>query len=227
MTIFCLIPGAGGEASYWSRVTPELERHGHTAIAVDIREDDPQLGLPEYAELVEAAIGDRRQVVLVAQSMGGFTVPMVARDKSLRMIVLVNAMVPLPGETPGDWWDATGAIEARTAADRAAGRSTDFDLHQHFLHDIDADTLTWMLSTPPRAPADTPFGQPCEFDAWPDIPIKVLVGRDDRFFPAGFQRRVAKDRLGIDADELPGGHLIALSNPLGLAARLLEYAGGD
>jgi pimeloyl-ACP methyl ester carboxylesterase len=224
MTTFCLIPGAGGDASYWSRVTPELERHGHAAIAVDIPEDDPRLGLPEYAELVEGAIGDRHDVVLVAQSMGGFTAAMVTRHKPVRMIVLVNAMVPLPGETPGDWWDATGSIEARRAADLAAGRSPDFDMDQHFLHDIDADTLAWMQTTPGRAPSDTPFGQPCEFDAWPDVPIKVLVGRDDRFFPADFQRRVAKDRLGIEADEIPGGHLVALANPLGLAERLVEYA---
>ncbi|MFN2560355.1 MAG: alpha/beta fold hydrolase [Jatrophihabitans sp.] len=224
MTTFCLIPGAGGDASYWSRVTPELERHGHAAIAVDIPEDDRRFGLPEYAELVEGAIGDRHDVVLVAQSMGGFTAPMVTRHKPVRMIVLVNAMVPLPGETPGDWWDATGSIEARRAADLAAGRSPDFDMDQHFLHDIDADTLAWMQTTPGRAPSDTPFGQPCEFDAWPDVPIKVLVGRDDRFFPADFQWRVAKDRLGIEADEIPGGHLVALANPVGLAERLVEYA---
>jgi pimeloyl-ACP methyl ester carboxylesterase len=223
---FVLIPGAGGDATYWSRLTPELERHGHAAIAVDIPEDDPGLGLPEYAQLVEEAIGDRADVVVVAQSLGGFTAPMVARHKPVRMIVLVNAMVPLPGEIAGQWWDATGAIEARQAADRAAGRSTDFDMDQHFLHDIDADTLAWMLSVPQRGPSDTPFGQACEFDTWPDVPIKVLVGRDDRFFPAEFQRRVAKDRLGVDADEIPGGHLVALSNPVGLAQRLIDYATG-
>jgi pimeloyl-ACP methyl ester carboxylesterase len=224
MITFCLIPGAGGDGSYRSRVVPELERHGHTAIAVDIREDDPRLGLPEYAELVEDAIGDRPDVVLVAQSMGAFTAPVVARHKPVRMIVLLNAMVPLPGETPGDWWGATGVIEARQAADRAAGRGTDYDVHQHFLHDIDAETLAWMLATPERGPADTPFGQACEFDAWPDVPIKVLVGRDDRFFPADFQRRVARERLGLEADEIPGGHLVALANPDGVAQRLLDYA---
>jgi pimeloyl-ACP methyl ester carboxylesterase len=135
-------------------------------------------------------------------------------------------MVPLPGEKPGEWWDATGAVEARQAADRAAGRSTDFDVHQHFLHDIDPDTLGWMMSNPPREPSDTPFGQTCDFDRWPDIPIKVLIGRDDRFFPADFQRRVAEERLGLGADEIDGGHLVALSNPVGLAERLLEYADG-
>ena len=57
METFVLIPGAGGDASYWSRLVPELESRGHAAIAVDIREDDPALGLPEYADTTLAAIG--------------------------------------------------------------------------------------------------------------------------------------------------------------------------
>jgi pimeloyl-ACP methyl ester carboxylesterase len=77
-----------------------------------------------------------------------------------------------------------------------------------------------------RGPAETPFGQPCEFEHWPDIPIKVLVGSGDRFFPAAFQRRVAQERLGIEADELAGGHLVALSNPAELARRLDAYVAG-
>src|SRR5262249_4329357 len=73
---------------------------------------------------------------------------------------------------------------------------------------------------PPREPADTPFGQPCAFQHWPDVPIKVLTSAGDRFFPAGFQRRLAKDRLGIDAEEIPRRHLVALSNTVGRADRL-------
>ena len=68
------------------------------------------------------------------------------------------------------------------------------------------------------------MAQPCVFTRWPAAPTKVLIGRDDRFFPAEFQRRVAKDRLGLDADEIPGGHLVALSNPSGLADMLVAYA---
>lgn len=58
---------------------------------------------------------------------------------------------------------------------------------------------------PPHEPADTPFGQPCAFQHWPGVPIKALISADDRFFPAGFQRCLAKGRLGIDADEIPPG----------------------
>ena len=51
--------------------------------------------------------------------------------------------------------------------------------------------------------------------------MRVLVGADDRFFPADFQQRVAKERLGIDADMRPGGHLIALARPEVVAEYLL------
>ena len=70
MSVFVLIPGAGGVAWYWHRVVPELEARGHEAVAVDLPGPDESAGLPEYADAVIAAIGGRRDVVVVAQSMG-------------------------------------------------------------------------------------------------------------------------------------------------------------
>jgi pimeloyl-ACP methyl ester carboxylesterase len=72
-----------------------------------------------------------------------------------------------------------------------------------------------------RDEAEVAFGSPCEFTAWPPVPIRAVAGADDRFFPVGFQRSLARDRLGISADVLPGGHLIALSQPAALAGYLL------
>jgi hypothetical protein len=51
----------------------------------------------------------------------------------------------------------------------------------------------------------------------------VIAGRDDRFFPIDFQRRVAQARLQEPIDEVAGGHLVALSNPRGLTNQLLGY----
>lgn len=220
-TTFVLVPGAGGNGSYWDELLPELARNGNDGVVVDIRQDDPALGLPEYAAVVDAAIGDRQGVVLVAQSLGAFIAPLVS--KPYAMLVFVNAMIPLPGETPGDWWGNTGSAEARRSADLAAGRDPEFDVERHFLHDVPADVQARMWADAPREPSDTPFGQPCAFERWPDVPMHVVVGRDDRFFPAEFQRRVAKDRLGLDVDEIPGGHLVAKSNPTGLADLLASY----
>ena len=224
MTTFVLVPGAGGDASYWSELVPLLERAGHEAVAVDIPEDDPALGLPEYARTVEQAVDGHTGVVLVAQSLGGFTAPMV--DVDLCALVFVNAMIPVPHETPGAWFAASGASEARSAGEDAAGRGHDFDPEWRFLHDVPADVLARLqVLPPPREPADTPFGQPCAFATWPDVPTHVVVGRDDRFFPAGFQVRLARERLGLDAHVVPGGHLLALADAPGLAAVLLELTG--
>jgi hypothetical protein len=52
---------------------------------------------------------------------------------------------------------------------------------------------------------------------------KVLLCRDDRFFPAEWLRKVVKDRLGITPDEIDGGHCVALSRPRELADRLDSY----
>jgi pimeloyl-ACP methyl ester carboxylesterase len=225
VTCFVLVPGAGGDAWYWSRLVPELGSRGHEAVAVDIRQDDPALGLPEYADITAAAMGSATDVVLVGQSMGAFTVPVVARRVPTRQIVLVNPMIPVPGETPGEWWEATGWAAARAAADAGAGRSGGLDPDTYFLHDLSPEVRREAYARGPREPSDTPFGQPCDFESWPDVPIHVITGADDRLFPASFQQRLAVERLGVAADVVPGGHLLALSNPAGVAELLVSYLG--
>jgi len=76
---FVLVPGAGGAGWYWHRVVPLLEAAGHTAVSVDLPGDDESAGLPEYAAVALAATRGHDGVVLVGQSLGGFTVPMVAQ----------------------------------------------------------------------------------------------------------------------------------------------------
>jgi len=67
--------------------------------------------------------------------------------------------------------------------------------------------------------------EPWPLAAWPDVPTRFLLCRDDRFFPTAFLRRVAEERLGITPDEIDGGHCVALSRPVELADRLEAYFG--
>jgi len=223
MASFVFVPGAGGVAWYWHRVVSLLDEAGHEAIAVDLPGDDDFAGFPAYADRVLEAIGTR-QVVLVAQSLGGFTAPLVCARVRVRMLVFVNAMIPVPGETAGEWWDKTDSEPARIAAADRGGYSTDFDLATYFLHDVPPEIIA-EGEAHQRPEADIVFGEPCRFEAWPDVPIHVIAGRDDRFFPVDFQRRVAQERLHAEIDEVAGGHLLALSNPDGLADQLLGYLG--
>ncbi|MCW3819423.1 alpha/beta hydrolase [Micromonospora sp. DR5-3] len=221
MTTYILIPGAGGAAWYWHRLVPQLRQRGHEAIAVDLPAGDDSAGLQEYADTVVDAAGQRKDLVVVAQSMGGLTAPLVCSRLPVSRLVLVNAMIPAPGETGHDWWNNTGQDQARRECDLREGRSPDgpFDPLVYFFHDVPEDiTKQAMTGEPPQS--GTPFEQPWPLDVWPDVPTEVLSSREDRLFPVEFQIRTAQHRLGVTPKTLPGGHLAALSQPEALAAGL-------
>lgn len=68
------------------------------------------------------------------------------------------------------------------------------------------------------------FGEPWPLERWPEVPTVVLAPRGDRLFPIEFQRRVARERLGLEVEEIEGGHVPMLSRPGELARRLVEVA---
>ena len=222
MTTFVLIPGAGGDPWEWHRLVAELEERGHEAIAVSLPSGDERAGWSEYAHAVVEAIGDRHEVVLVAQSLAGFTAPLVAdRVSAVTLIVLLNAMIPVPGETGNAWWSNTRRKEAERAYFASAGlppETADDDVAVYF-HDM-PEQIVREAATHALEQTMTPMEQPFALDAWPDTPTRVLVGRDDRLFPAAFQLRVARERLGVEGDVVPGGHMAGLSHPREVADRL-------
>jgi pimeloyl-ACP methyl ester carboxylesterase len=222
MTTYVLVPGAGGDIWFWHRLVADLERRGHTAVPVELPAGDESAGLAAYADAVMAAIGDRAPVVLVAQSMGGLTAPLVCDRADVELLVLLNAMVPRPGETGGEWWKVTGQAEAQAEHLRGLGLEGADDDAVIYFHDVPAD-VTAIAMQQPLAQTMRPFEDPWPLPAWPDVPTRVLVGRDDRLFPAEFQARIARERLGLEPDVVPGGHLAALSRPVELADRLEDY----
>jgi hypothetical protein len=223
MTAFVLVPGAGGAAWYWHRVVAELERRGHEAVAVDLPSADPAARLADYVDAVVAGAGGRRGVVVVGQSLGGFSAPLACRPLDAVGLVFVNAMVPTPGESAGEWWEATGFEAAITGAAERDGRDlgADPDQRETMFHDVPPE-VTAEAFTRPFEQEDGIMADAWPLDGWPDVPIRVLSAREDRFFPVEFQRRVAHERLGIVADEMPGGHLVALSRPVELADYLIS-----
>jgi pimeloyl-ACP methyl ester carboxylesterase len=209
---YALIPGAGGSAWYWHRVAPLLP----DAIAIDLPADDDSADLNTYAAIVVEAVSDVSDpLVLVAQSMGAFTAPLVATRVPVASIVLVNPMVPAPGEAAGQYWAATGHRQA----------VPEFDMVEDFFHDVPAAVREEAMRLGEPEQSDTPFEQPWPLDRWPEVPTSVIAGADDRLFPLEFQRRVVRERLGLEVDVMPGGHLMALSQPEELASRILSADG--
>lgn len=214
MATYVLIHGAS-DSFYWHRVVPLLRARGHDVVAPDLPASDEGAGFADYADAVVDAVGHRSDLIVVGQSMGAYTAPLVCGRLPVELIILVAPMIPAPGETPGDWWVNTGQPAAQRELDLRDGRDPDapFDVHTTFLHDVPADVLTAVLEHGVPGQAEDIFTRPWPLEAWPDVPTRVLVCRDDRLFPLDFARRVAKERLGSAPDEVPGGHLVALGHP--------------
>ena len=215
MGTFVLIHGAGDVGWYWHLVEAQLRARGHDTVAPDLPCDDDSAGLTAYADTVVRAIGDRTDLIVVAQSAGGFVAPLVCDRVAVDLLVLVAPMIPAPGEAPGDYWRNTRyADEERERYD---------DPIALFYHDVPADLAAEALRRE-RAQSDARMDEPSPLRAWPEVPTRVLIGRDDRLFPAAYLRRVARERLGVTPDEIDTGHTPALSRPRDLADRLAAYA---
>ena len=147
---------------------------GHDTVAPDLPIEDDTAGLTEYATAVIDAIGDRRDVVVVAQSFGGYIAPIVAERIDARLIVLVAAMIPSPGESAEEMFVNTRWEPAQLE---------DSSELAVFYHDVPRELADEALSRG-RRQSDTPGREPWPLAAWPDIETRFVLCRNDRFFPA-------------------------------------------
>src|SRR4051812_2469426 len=161
MSTYVLIHGAGSDSWYWHLVAPQLRDRGHDVVTMDLPCDNDAAELSDYVDTVVDAIGDRTPVVLVAQSLGGLVAPLVCERVPVELMVLVAAMVPSPGEPPGEWWTNTGWEGAKRKQARREGRDDTDDPVTLFLHDLAPDVKA-AAATKARNQSGTPFEKP-----WP------------------------------------------------------------
>ena len=214
MATYVLIPGAGGEAWYWHLVVPLLEAAGHRAVAVDLPASDPDAGLDAYVAAALDAVGTPEgDAVVVGQSLGGFTAPVVAERLGAAGLVFVAAMIPKPGETAGDWWATSGF--------RDVWGDQEMDDMEHFFHDLPPAVLQEVLERGEPEQTGRVMEDPFPLTALPPIPTRGIAATNDRFFPVAFMDGLIRDRLGVEPEHVAAGHLPALANPAGLVEVLL------
>ena len=211
MATFALIHGGGGSSWDWHLVGPELRALGHEPVAVDLPCEQESAGWSDYADAVVDAVGARENVIVVGHSLGGFTAPLVCARIPAVLQILLCGMIPAPGELFDDWWTNAGYESS--------------GLDDVFFHDIPPQ-LAAEAESHARDENSQALREPWPLDSWPATPTRYLLCRDDRMFTAAWARRHARERLGIEADEMDGGHYISLSRPRELAERLHAYAAG-
>ena len=214
MATFAFIHGAGDVGWYWHLVEAELRRLGHDTVAPDLPVEDDTAGLAEYATAVVDAIRDRRDVVVVAQSFGGYVAPIVAERVGARLIVLVAGMIPSPGESAEEMFATT-----RWAPERLEDSSE----RAVFYHDVPRGARRRGAQPGPAAIGHArPGTLAARGVAGHQDPVRPRPERP--VLPGPLDAAVVRDRLGIEPEEIDSGHCPALSRPLELAGLLDGYA---
>jgi pimeloyl-ACP methyl ester carboxylesterase len=225
-----LVHGSYHGAWCWDFLTPELERLGHRVVAVNLPISDPSLGAADYAKTVEAALDPASEPLLVGHSMAGLVVPIVAARRPIRRLVFLAAFLPAPGRSANEQ-RATEAIDGRVPPRTAewsdlgddvwmVGPNTATEL---FFHDAPAAVARWATKRL-RPQAYRIFTETTPLTAWPDVESRTIVCRDDRALNPDWVRTASRERLGVNAIELGGGHSPSLTRPAELAQLLNSLA---
>jgi pimeloyl-ACP methyl ester carboxylesterase len=224
VTALVLVHGSYHGAWCWDRLAPELEPLGHTVTAVDLPISDPEAGASEYADAIEAQVDWSEPPVIIGHSTGGLTIPIVASRRPVRQLVFLASMLPKPGMSANDQ-RAAEPIDGAGPSGSAEWTDLGNDVWL-----VGANTATEMFF-PDAAPVDAawaasklrpqsyrPMNEVTPLAHWPDVPSTYIVCRDDRAVNPDWARRAARERLGVEAVELDGGHSPFITRPMELAA---------
>ena len=219
MSLFCLIHGSSQNAQGWKLLIAELENRGHQVLAVNLPTSDPQASATRYADAIVEALDqadyDIRDVVLVAHSVSGIFLPIVAARRPINHVVFLAALVPKPG---------TSIIEQFRAhpemlnAEWIGKNPMDDDVARRFLfHDCAPNVVDWALTTRELMFAQGAMTEVCPLGIWPSVSSSYVVCAEDRTISPSWSRRTAREQLRVEPLELPGGHCPHVSRPAALA----------
>jgi pimeloyl-ACP methyl ester carboxylesterase len=215
---FCLVHGAWHDDACWELLVAELERRGHECTTPVLPLEDAGASFEDNAAVVIECLDGREAPVLVGHSMSSAVIPLVAIRRAVRLTVyLCPAMadslprrtsrrINAPATNARRW---TLAIEAGGHTTGPSGSST-------------AASTRGSLSASRRG--CVPSRRHCSArrirsSARPEVPSAFLFAREDELFDDEWSRCIARQQLGVEAIELPGGHFPMLEHPAALAVR--------
>jgi pimeloyl-ACP methyl ester carboxylesterase len=224
---FGLVHGSGHRAACWNPLVAELSRRGFQSVAVDLPCDRADAGVDDYAEVVAGALREvDGSLVLVGHSLGGLTIPVVATRRPVALLVYLCAVLPDPGRSLaqqlGDDRPAVlTAVPRQTVLPDGRTQWPPEVARELFYHDCPPEEAARAAELL-RPQGRVPLGERTPLAAWPHVPAEYILCREDRMVSPVWSRQAARQRLGVTARELDGGHSPFLAQPAVLAGELLS-----
>ncbi len=226
MITFCLVNGSTQNPRCWKLLLPELERRGFKVITPSLPVDEPQAGGTRYAEVIARSLeGVNDNIVLVGHSASGMFIPLVPAMHPVHQLVYLAALMPRPGASIRDQLVSDPDMlnpEWVSACRSGRDPSVDDQVAIEFLfHDCGPEETALGLATRMRMYAERAMTEVFPLDELPEVPSSYIVCTEDRTIDPGWARRTAREQLGVEAIEIPGGHCPYLSRPALLAETLV------
>jgi pimeloyl-ACP methyl ester carboxylesterase len=219
---FCLIHGAWHEPSCWDELTPELMERGHRVVVPDLPLQDPAAGFDErIAPALRTIEGVDEPLVIVGHSQGTAYSALVAATRPGALLVhlcpRLGGFEP-PAGAPEIFRDGVPFPETRADATSAWHRGIAIEALYRRVPPPRASILAGRLR-----PMAMPQGE-YPLDEHPDNPTVLIYAAEDEFFEPDWERFMARELLGIEPIEIPGGHFPMAEDPAALAALLDRVA---
>ena len=222
MATFCLIHGAWHEPSCWDQLTPRLMERGHPVVVPDLPLQDPDAGFAERIQpALEAIDGVEDPLVIVGHSQGSAYSSLVAAARPAAQLVhlcpRLGGFEPPPG-APAPFRPGVPFPETRSD-----GTSTwDADVALEALYGRVPPPRASMMAGRLR-PMAMPRGD-YPLEAPPGNPAVLIYAAEDELFEPAFERFMARELLGVEPIEIPGGHFPMVEEPDALAGLLDRLA---
>lgn len=224
MATFCLIHGAWHEPSCWDALVPRLEERGHAALTPELPLHDPEAGYQDRIRpALDAISGTEDDVVVVGHSQATGYSCLVAAERPVSLLVHLCPRLGGFEEPPGaparfregfpfppDQPDGTSVWDADAAVNAMYPR----------LPAEDARALAARLRPMAMPTGEYPLRQ------HPDVSTALIYATDDEFFEPAWERFMAREVLGVEPIEIPGGHFPMVEDPDALSDLLSRLARG-
>lgn len=241
MSSFVLVHGSWDDGSAWDATIRQLDSDGHQAFAPTIAGRGK--GVPKlvnHAQSTQSIVAyitanSLADFVLVGHSFGGTIISKVAEaiPGKIRRLVFLNGFVLKDGNSLVDevppHYAALFTQLSRESADHTV--MIPFPIwREAFVNDADLDLARWtysQLSPEPFQPSLDKLDLKKFYSL--DIPKSYINCTEDTALPMGefgWHPRMS-GRLGLyRLVQMPGGHEVIFTNPIGLAKKIIE-AGRD